>query len=72
MVTVDTESPAGAWRREWDARSHSAHEYREKIRELRKRNEEYAEQLKAMQLVIDELREEVNLIHKHMYGRVES
>lgn len=72
MITVDNESPAGAWRRDWDAQSHTTSEYREKIRELRKRNEEYAKQLEAMQLVIDDLREEINLIHKHIYGRVES
>ena len=66
-MSIDGQSPAGAWRREWDAQSHTVNEYREKIRELRERNRLYVDQIAQMNEVIAELREELALVHKHIY-----
>jgi len=68
MSVFDNISPPGSWRREWDARSHSEQEYREKINELRQRNKDYVEQIKELNIVIENLKEELVLVHKHIYG----
>lgn len=67
MITIDNESPAGSWRREWDARSHTAQEYREKIRELRERNKEYLREIEGLQRVVDNLKEELALVDRLIY-----
>lgn len=67
MITIDNESPAGSWRREWDARSHTAQEYREKIRELRERNKEYLRDIEALKRIIDNLKEELALVDRLIY-----
>lgn len=68
LVTLDDISPAGAWRKEWDARSHTDKEYREKIRELRDRNRDYAVEIYRLRSLIAELEEELAIVHKHIYG----
>lgn len=67
MVTIDNISPPGSWRREWDAQSHTPQEYMQKIRELRERNAEYVREIDRLQRKIDELNEELALVHKYIY-----
>ncbi len=66
-MKIDTVSPAGAWRNEWDAQSHSPTEYREKIRELRQRNAEYVREIERLKECISDLKEELAIVHKHIY-----
>jgi predicted RNase H-like nuclease (RuvC/YqgF family) len=67
LVTTDNVSPEGAWRTEWDAQSHTPTEYREKIRELRQRNQEYIREIEKLKEKIDDLKEELAIVHKHIY-----
>lgn len=67
MVTIDNISPPGAWRREWDAQSHTPQEYMQKIRELRERNAEYSREIIRLEKKIEELKEELALVHKYIY-----
>ena len=66
-MKVDTVSPAGAWRNEWDAQSHTPTEYKEKIRELRQRNAEYVREIERLKNYISDLKEELAIVHKHIY-----
>lgn len=68
MAIIDNFSEAGSWRREWDRRSHSVSEYMAKIDELRKRNQEYLAEIAKRDEIIEQLREELHLVHKHIYG----
>lgn len=67
MTTIDTESPSGSWRKEWDARSHTPQEYIEKIRELRLRNKEYLREIEDLKHVIENLKEELVVIDRLIY-----
>ena len=67
MVTIDNISPPGSWRREWDARPHTPQEYMQKIRELRERNADYVREIDRLERKIDELKEELALVHKYIY-----
>lgn len=67
VTTIDNESPAGSWRREWDARSHTPQEYIEKIRELRLRNKEYLREIEDLKHVIENLKEELVVIDRLIY-----
>lgn len=66
-MKVDTVSPAGAWRNEWDAQSHTTAEYKEKIRELRQRNAEYVREIERLKQYISDLKEELAIVHKYIY-----
>lgn len=68
MATIDNFSDAGSWRREWDRQSHTVTEYRAKIEELRTRNQEYLAEIAKRDEIIEQLREELHLVHKHIYG----
>lgn len=59
-MTIDNDSPAGAWQKEWDARSHTDAEFRAEIRELRDRIAMYLKE-------IDELKAEIHLLRTTMY-----
>jgi cell division septum initiation protein DivIVA len=48
-MTVDNISPAGAWEREWDMRSHSVTEYQTEIRELRTRIRAYLKRIEELE-----------------------
>lgn len=67
LVKIDTESPAGAWRKEWDSRSHTPQEYIEKIRELRQRNKEYLREIEDLKRVIENLKEELVVLDRLIY-----
>ena len=66
-MKIDTVSPAGTWRNEWDAQSHTPTEYKEKIRELRQRNAEYVREIERLKNYISDLKEELVIVHKHIY-----
>jgi len=68
MVTVDNFSEAGSWRREWDRQSHTVTEYMAKINELRQRNQEYLVEIAKRDEIIEQLKEELHLVHKYIYG----
>jgi len=67
LVKIDNDSPAGSWRREWDARSHTAQEYMEKIRELRERNKEYLRDIEVLKRTVEALKEELALVDRLIY-----
>ena len=54
-MMVDKESEAGAWEREWDARSHTVSEYQHEIRDLRERIKYYVSRIKDLE---EQLRDE--------------
>lgn len=56
MVTIDNESPPGAWVREWDARPHSVPEYQREIHELRDRIRAYLERIGQLEAELNEER----------------
>jgi regulator of replication initiation timing len=53
---IDRLSPAGSWEREWDARSHTASEYRDEIAGMRQRIQEYLAEIAALKAENAELR----------------
>lgn len=55
-MTVDRESPPGAWEREWDARAHTPLEYRREVAELRARIRVYLAEIEHLQRELHELR----------------
>lgn len=59
-MTVDSDSPPGAWQKEWDARSHTDVEYRAEIRDMRDRIAMYLKE-------IDELKAEIHLLRTTIY-----
>jgi len=68
MAIVDNFSEAGSWRREWDRQSHTSTEYMAKINELRKRNQGYLAEIAKRDEIIEQLKEELHLVHKYIYG----
>ncbi len=65
MTNIDSQSPAGSWQKEWDARSHSPEEFRHEIRELRDRIKGYIKDIEMRDQVIAELRDELTLLDKY-------
>ncbi len=55
-MTIDQDSPAGSWQREWDARSHTPDEYRREIRELRERLRGYLADIRRLEAEVAELK----------------
>ena len=64
-MTIDRDSPPGAWQKEWDAMSHTASEYQREIRELRDRIQGYLKDIEIRDQLIAELRDELALIDKY-------
>jgi predicted nucleic acid-binding Zn-ribbon protein len=60
-MTIDNESPAGAWQKEWDARAHTESEYRAEIRDMRDRIKMYLKE-------IDDLKAEIHLLRDTLYS----
>lgn len=56
MPTVDTESDAGAWERDWDMRSHTVTEYQVEVRDLRARIRAYLGEIAELKAQLQEER----------------
>ena len=53
-MTIDQESDAGAWEREWDRQSHTVSEYQREIRELRLRIKDYVSRITELEIALHE------------------
>lgn len=54
-MTIDKDSPPGAWEREWDRKSHTTSEYQTEISELRSRIREYLKRIDELEDMVESL-----------------
>lgn len=54
-MTIDNISPAGAWEREWDMRSHTPKEYQAEIADLRMRIRAYLKRIDELENTVESL-----------------
>lgn len=70
-MTIDNESPPGAWEREWDMRSHTTTEYQAEINELRTRIRAYLKRIEELENTVESLSGQIIALERQVnqWGR---